>query len=347
MLAKKKFSGGRAGRICLFSCLLVLFLFLLGCGKQPAASAETAPAVPSAVAETPAVSAAGTAAPSPSPSPSPSPTPIPTPTPIPVESCDAQKGYVSGNGINLRSGPGTEFEILDELSRGVELTITGTAEDWYRVEIGDAEGFLSAEFVGKGDVPLEYTVKKLKRHNGAVTASKVNMRSEPTTKSKIIDELEIFTHLTITGETEEWYQVEYLGQKGYISKEYLEPAVGYYSAEDLYLVAQICHQEARGTLEGQIAVANVVYNRLRSSRFPSTIEGVIFQEGQFSPAEKESTLRSVKANRNALKAVLEIFVRGKTVLPRDVLYFRAGRLGKDWASSRTYYASYGGNNFYK
>jgi len=338
--------GGRLGRICLLAVLIAVLMFLFGCAKDPV----EADAVPAASGElsSPEASQAADAELTPTPisTPTPSPTPVPTPTPVPFEDCDV-KGYVSGNGINLRSGPGTDYEVLEELPRGVELTITGTSEEWYRVKIDGETGYMSAEFVGKGDVPLEYTVKKLKRHNGAITATKVNMRSEPTTESKILEELEIFTHLTITGETEKWYQVEYQGEKGYVTKEYLEPAQGYYSAEDLYLVAQICHQEARGTLEGQIAVANVVYNRLRSSRFPNSIEGVIFQEGQFSPAESESSLRSVTANRNAIKAVLEIFVRGDTILPRDVLYFRAGRLGKDWASSRTYYANYGGNNFYK
>jgi N-acetylmuramoyl-L-alanine amidase len=35
-------------------------------------------------------------------------------------------------------------------------------------------------------------------------------------------------------------------------------------------------------LEGQIAVANVVMNRVRSGKFPDTVCGVVKQRGQFS-----------------------------------------------------------------
>ena len=113
-------------------------------------------------------------------------------------------------------------------------------------------------------------------------------------------------------------------------------------------MAQLVHQEAKYTSQdGLTAVANVVYNRLRSRKFPNTLEGVVFQDGQFSPAESESKLRSVRPSTGAVEAVLEVFARGKTILPSNVLYFRASRMGKEWSSARRYYGQYGGNYFYK
>ena len=337
----------RRSRLRPFRPLLLLLpllaaLMLLGCAAQETTEEEAASTSPIAT-----VSPTPSPTPTPEPTPTPTPTPSPTPTPIPVTDCERQKGYISGNGINFRSEPSTDSAILRELSRGVTLTITGEAEGWYRVEIDGETGFISAEFVGKGDVPLSYTVKKLTRHNGCINATKVNMRDEPSTKGNVIQKLSIFTHLTITGETDDWYRVEYEGTTGYVTKKYVEASVGYYDKDDLYLVAQLVWREARSSLSGQIAVANVVYNRLRSRKFPNSIEGVIFQTGQFSPADNASSLRSTRPNRNSIEAVLEIFVRGKTILPRSVLYFRSARLGKEWASSRTYYAEYGGNYFFK
>jgi uncharacterized protein YgiM (DUF1202 family) len=38
--------------------------------------------------------------------------------------------------LNVRSGPGTEFEILAELTKGDEVTITETAgENWVKIEV--------------------------------------------------------------------------------------------------------------------------------------------------------------------------------------------------------------------
>ena len=60
-----------------------------------------------------------------------------------------------------------------------------------------------------------------------------------------------------------------------------------YDADTLYWLSRIISAEARGEcLEGQIAVGNVVYNRVASPEFPNTVWGVIFDRKygtQFSP----------------------------------------------------------------
>lgn len=57
------------------------------------------------------------------------------------------------------------------------------------------------------------------------------------------------------------------------------------SADDVTLLAAIIQCEAGGcSYEGKLAVGAVVMNRVKSSSFPNTISGVIYQRGQFSPA---------------------------------------------------------------
>ena len=54
------------------------------------------------------------------------------------------------------------------------------------------------------------------------------------------------------------------------------------SSGDLYLLARLVHGEARGEpYKGKVAVAAVVLNRVKSSSFPNTIAGVIYQKGAF------------------------------------------------------------------
>lgn len=56
------------------------------------------------------------------------------------------------------------------------------------------------------------------------------------------------------------------------------------SASDLDMLAAIIECEAGGEpYVGKVAVGAVVLNRLRSSRFPNTIMGVLYQKRQFSP----------------------------------------------------------------
>ena len=55
------------------------------------------------------------------------------------------------------------------------------------------------------------------------------------------------------------------------------------SNNDLYLLAKCVHAEARGeSYTGQVAVAAVILNRVKSSEFPNTISGVIYQPWAFT-----------------------------------------------------------------
>lgn len=55
------------------------------------------------------------------------------------------------------------------------------------------------------------------------------------------------------------------------------------SSNDLHLLAKCVHAEARGEpYTGQVAVAAVILNRVKSSSFPNTIAGVIYQPYAFT-----------------------------------------------------------------
>ncbi|PWM73133.1 MAG: spore cortex-lytic enzyme [Bacillota bacterium] len=56
-----------------------------------------------------------------------------------------------------------------------------------------------------------------------------------------------------------------------------------YSDADVALLARLIHAEARGeSYTGQVAVGAVVLNRVRSSSFPNTIAGVVYQPYAFT-----------------------------------------------------------------
>ncbi len=56
-----------------------------------------------------------------------------------------------------------------------------------------------------------------------------------------------------------------------------------YSDSDVALLARLIYGEARGeSYQGQVAVGAVVLNRVKSSSFPNTISGVIYQKYAFT-----------------------------------------------------------------
>lgn len=56
-----------------------------------------------------------------------------------------------------------------------------------------------------------------------------------------------------------------------------------YNSNDRYLLAKVIYAEARGeSYTGQVAIGAVVLNRVKDSRFPNTVAGVIYQPWAFT-----------------------------------------------------------------
>lgn len=56
-----------------------------------------------------------------------------------------------------------------------------------------------------------------------------------------------------------------------------------YTSSDLYLLAKTIYAESRGEpYTGQVAVGAVILNRVRSSQFPNTVSGVVYQKHAFT-----------------------------------------------------------------
>ena len=138
-------------------------------------------------------------------------------------------------------------------------------------------------------------------------------------------------------EEQEWIRISYFGRTGYIASDYTKVSyeetgsVSYtdrISQEDYDLFAALVYCEAGGEpYAGQLAVASVVLNRVESSRFPSTIRGVIYQKGQFSPAASGSLARALaygKATGSCYQAVAEALAGHRN---GNWLFFHAGTRG--------------------
>ncbi|MBE6935282.1 MAG: cell wall hydrolase [Ruminococcaceae bacterium] len=88
---------------------------------------------------------------------------------------------------------------------------------------------------------------------------------------------------------------------------------------DRELLARIVYLEARGEcFEGQVAVCEVVLNRVLSDAFPDSVEAVLYAPGQFSPAH---LLANTTPGDTQYRAVDEAMDGRETILPENVVYF--------------------------
>lgn len=122
-----------------------------------------------------------------------------------------------------------------------------------------------------------------------------------------------------------------------------------YNQNDLYWLSRIISSESRGeTLEGQIAVGNVVLNRVYSSEFPNSIYGVIFDDrwgGQFEPV-RNGTIYQEPTEQSVLAA--KLCLQGVNIVGNS-LYFLAPSLAQNFwiPQNKTYVTTIGCHDFYK
>jgi len=117
------------------------------------------------------------------------------------------------------------------------------------------------------------------------------------------------------------------------------------SSRDIDLLAHLVHGEARGEpYIGQVAVAAVVLNRVKDSRFPNTIAGVIYQPGAFDAVSDgqinlEPIAQSYKAARDAMN--------GWDPTYGCIYYYNPSTATSKWIWSRPIMLSIGKHNFAK
>ncbi len=153
--------------------------------------------------------------------------------------------YVTGTGVNLRSGPGTSYDVATTLSRGTKLTRTGTVNGWTQVWYNGKEYYVSSSLVSTEDptggetetaeatpaptatpapgagssTSSAYSVAE--GSGQLVVTSDVNVRSGPGTSYSVLGIARVGETLTTTGTADEgkWYRVTYNGQTGYVNRK--------------------------------------------------------------------------------------------------------------------------------
>ena len=121
----------------------------------------------------------------------------------------------------------------------------------------------------------------------------------------------------------------------------------YYASDDLYWLSRIISAESQGEpLLGQIAVGNVVLNRMRHKDYPNTIWGVIFDTKhgvQFSPIVNGSVYKTPAYN-SVIAA--KICLEGISLSPDALFFMEPTKSTSSWIYNNRPYAFTVGNHYF-
>ncbi len=117
------------------------------------------------------------------------------------------------------------------------------------------------------------------------------------------------------------------------------------SSSDLNLLARLVYAEARGEpYTGQVAVASVVLNRVKSSSFPNSVAGVIYQRGAFDVVSDGQI--NLTPNSTAKKAAQDA-INGWDPSYGAIYYFNPNTATSKWIWSRPLTVVIGNHRFCK
>lgn len=170
---------------------------------------------------------------------------------------------VQADGLRIRQKANENAVALEAAFKGDKLVVNKNAKQkdgWVVVKLNDLKGYVSEDYVkvglGVGEaISIEEEQAMIAAQQKAEQASLRSVSSSASTAASSSSSV---------------------------------------SSNDLTLLSAIIFCEAGGeSYAGQVAVGAVVLNRVKSSSFPNSISGVVYQSGQFSPVANGALARAL------------------------------------------------------
>lgn len=114
--------------------------------------------------------------------------------------------------------------------------------------------------------------------------------------------------------------------------------------KDLIILSKIIFLESQGeSIEGQIAVGNVIMNRVKDPRFPNTVKEVVYETGQFTPVSNGDMDVTIPGNRS-IEATLRAY-SGESIVGDAIFFYAPAKTSDSFVTSREIVTIIGGHNF--
>lgn len=211
-----------------------------------------------------------------------------------IEKYGILQAIIDTDGLNVRKKASTKSKRLTVVYSNEIYPVIKTKDEWLKIYVKDdhIKGFITTEYVKlivnfnqAISLEEEQALKRLEEEEARKAAQTSNPVKESTQTSSSNKKTQTTANNTSSNES---------SKPNVVNK----PAKNY-SDEDLKLLACLVHAESGNqSYEGKLAVANVVLNRVKSSKFPGSIKNVIYESGQFTVTSSGSLQKQLDNYNN-------------------------------------------------
>ncbi len=157
------------------------------------------------------------------------------------------------NYVNVRSMPSTDGEIIGKIYNNCAATILETVGDWYKIESGNVQGYIKAEYFVTGD-EAEAVALKCRNVFATVTTEVLNVRAGQGTDTELLTQLPYGGEFDVIEYGDGWVYLDVDGDiNGWVSMDYVDISVHFNTAITLEEEAAKKAEEERLAREAEEA----------------------------------------------------------------------------------------------
>ncbi|WP_071395875.1 N-acetylmuramoyl-L-alanine amidase [Bacillus tuaregi] len=134
---------------------------------------------------------------------------------------------ISTDDLNVRSGPGLEYNVISTLAKGKVYSVLQEEGEWIQIQLtNDTKGWVANYLVTKNDKEESSITPEKKKEDsaktGLITVNSLNFRVSPALDAAIIGKLDQGTIVEIRSERNDWVEIQFAGQIGWVSEDYVQ-----------------------------------------------------------------------------------------------------------------------------
>ena len=142
----------------------------------------------------------------------------------PVEEKETKKVLEAGEKIYIT--PLINSIILDTLEEQKDIEIVSEISGWTYIKIGTKSGWVRTDNIKEVEVTNQNPEENNNTNTssqkiGYISGTSVNFRKTPNTSGEVITKLKRNAQVTIKNESDGWAEIEYDGNTGYVSTDYI------------------------------------------------------------------------------------------------------------------------------
>ncbi|MBP2077476.1 N-acetylmuramoyl-L-alanine amidase [Oceanobacillus polygoni] len=135
---------------------------------------------------------------------------------------------INASNLNVRSGPGTDYESIGRVDTGQTFSVIEQEDDWVEIKLENETGWIKLEFVTLSESQSNETEEEESEVDSdmdsiVIQQDNTQLRDGPSTDYAIVHFAEKDTEMEVIASTNNWYEVANDEITGFVLKRLVEP----------------------------------------------------------------------------------------------------------------------------